>query len=187
MATARMTNDLRDTIRVAAMSKAFAKEKMQNEEALKKLSRKVYDKLFSEEIQEAVAKLPKGFIERHSCPNVRISSSAEKASSVVSLKFDTSVAWPVEYRYGGLPLIVDAELYAEYRKLDDAVNAVKDGEQKLRESLNQVLCAATTVAKLIEMWPEGEKFIPNWAKNTVKGRCCRLSVLIASTVCSHRH
>ena len=85
-------------------------------------------------------------MERNSTPSVRISPDKENSGAAFNLKCDTSVAWSAEHRYGNKPLIVDAKLYAEYRKLDQAVEAVKDGENALRESLNQVLYAASTVA-----------------------------------------
>jgi hypothetical protein len=169
MATARMTNELRNTIRYAAMSKAFEKEKTQNEESLEKLSRKIYDALYSKEIQEAIALLPKGFIYFRDFGTVLISPNSNSRFEKMSLKFDKPVGWPVEYSYGNDPKIINADLYAEYRKLEEESRSISDAERKLAVSLDQVLRSVNTVSKLIEIWPEGEKFIPDWAKNVVKG------------------
>lgn len=167
MAMARMTNELRDTIRTAALAKAFAAEKAANEETLKILSRKIYDKLYSEDVQAAFAKMPDGFCDKAQSPTVSLAPAPNVSPSSLTLKFDKSVLWSVHCRYGNKMLVVDDGLYAEYRVYDDAVTDVEKKMTALKESLNQVLASANTVKKLIEIWPEGEKFIPDWAKNVV--------------------
>lgn len=167
MASVRMTNELREGIIRTAMLKAFAKEKAKNEEDLKILSRKIYDKLYSKQVQDAIKILPPGFVELDKNRTVRVTPHKGHVPITINLEFgDDRVAFSAAYRYGDKPIVIDSEIYEETLKLCESTDKVEESTKILHNNLVQVVYSASTVAKLIEMWPEGEKFIPDWAKGS---------------------
>jgi len=167
MATARITNILRQQIHDAAMKNAFAAEKAQLEADWKAFSLKVYDKIVAKKDQALIEQLPRELFWRTSSKEALIAPNV-KAHDRLTLKFDKDMAFPQSWQYRRGEAVVDAKLHAEFRKLEDRKDAIEASEEELKSSINQVLYSATTVAKLLEVWPESDPFIPDWAKNVVK-------------------
>lgn len=59
--------------------------------------------------------------------------------------------------------VSDKEMLDEYKKLEDVEKALKKQVEELTDRIHQVVMSATTTEKLLTIWPEGKKFIPDWA------------------------
>lgn len=153
----RLTNDLRSDILNAATKNLFAAEFTALKEREKKIGDKVFFKHYAKPEQyAAMERLPAEFFS--SGEEIRCWLNGE--SAVISMSESRRFpAFGVNRRLD----ITDSALRAEWDKLEKERKALSDKKKELSDQINGVIASATTVKKLLEVWPESKPFIPDYA------------------------
>ena len=158
----RLTNDMRETIRHAALEFAFAPRA----EALKAqedaLARKAYAVVFPADELKAVAKVPSNWFRNDSCLRFNVAGRAIRLQT-------TDDGLPVPYRmkdeeegrwscHQSLGTIHAGDLADEIQANADAKEELKTQCYAASAQTKSLLFSVTTIKRLREAWPEGEAF-----------------------------
>lgn len=163
MASPKLTHAIRSQIIANVMKTAFVKEQAAIDARLLAFCDNLYLAIVPTAVQEALAKVPKEFLMRQSSCKVTLRPVAGKydGSREVVIKFadHKDRPWPVGFNYGSgsyaSPELCD--IHDGILKAQEKLNERKD---TLRDNVRQIVASATTVAKLLAVWPEAAQFIP---------------------------
>lgn len=161
MSTVRLTKYIRETVLARLLKHAFEAREKALEKDKHTFARQVYDAIYPAAIQKAMKALPKGYLPTASYLMV----SFDGKYTHVYFGESRLVAECHQYgQYGAAkvfgpkdPLTVR---YHELEKIEDALTAEKS---KAKSSAEAALNSCTTVKKLIEVWPEVEPFVKDFA------------------------
>lgn len=161
MATVRLTNSMRDSIITDVMASAYKQEKEANKAAKHELALKAYDVIVPKKLQEALTSFPTGFCYASSCFSIYMTINEHGSERRFNFSMDDDKPLPESCRYGQFRLEKrNDKLIKEYDALQERDNQISKMYSELKNKLTEVLYAATTVTRLIEMWPEATEYIP---------------------------
>lgn len=162
MASIKLNTTLRLQILEHAIRGAFADEFAALEAEFGALYERIYEKLVPKDQQELAAQLPKGFCHQASSACVRLKHNAQHLGDDIDVLLNEARFFPAYVMYNRACLI-DGELSAAYSRLYNEKIRLENAKEDLKRRIRQVLHSVTTVAKLLEAWPECKEFIPEEA------------------------
>lgn len=156
----RLTKEMREEIIAKAMAAAFDKRDKAHDKATTALA----DALYAHEypgVEKIVTKLPQGFCNRSQ--HISIEAAGFGWRRHEGLKPDSikmSKERPVpHYRHAGIKVGGAHPLNDQAQAVADEYQVIKRDKEALRAKLSAMVYAVTTVPKLLEAWPECEKFV----------------------------
>lgn len=176
MSTIRITAALRDGIVDNAITQRFAAEKLaiaEQEEKVRQLTaqrdKDGYEAAFSELDRKRLASAPDGWFPK----STEVKVAVEETNEVIEIKFAEAQRVPYEVHdkrhYTHIASIIrpDHPYMAARNAVRDA-KAILDAmrkdlwerERALRAKVKAVVESVTTVARLIEVWPEAQELLP---------------------------
>ena len=174
--TVRLTNAMRDHIRVSLIKHRFGKEEEALEAEATAIGPRLYDTLMGEHKATALA-LPDGFVKRSSVMHLRLlgvesyfSHGWDGVDSVLRLSTvacrDSTFVLPDDLPmpvYSGWPynLAKTDPLFVEIEDLNLRAAKLVKSRKEMSEKLTATLGAFATVNKLVEAWPEVLPFCPS--------------------------
>lgn len=159
MSTVRLTNYIRETVLARLLKHAFEAREKALEKDKHAFARQVYDAIYPAAIQKAMKALPKGYL---------------PTDGDLKVSFDGKYT---HVYFGESRLVAKCHEYNaakvfEPKKIEDALKAEKS---KAKSSAEAALNSCTTVKKLIEVWPEVEPFVKDFA-TTSQSRALALPI-----------
>lgn len=162
MANVKLTNQMRSEILSNATKGAFDAESKALMKAHQELSLRAYDALVPKAVQKALSVLPKDFCYTNDIARVLIAQN-ERTDARVNLMFGKALPLPYSIQYDSDPRIVDAELYRDWIDYKAAEKRQEAESDALIEKIRYALLSVSTVAKLLEIWPEAKAYLPRSA------------------------
>ena len=176
MSTIRITSALRDGIVENAIVQRFAADKLQiaeQEEHVRALTaerdRNGYEAAFSEVDRKRLSAAPGGWFPE----NTKVKVAVEETNEVIEISFAEAQRVPYEVhdkRHGThiASIIKPDHPYMAARKtvrdakaiLDAMRKDLQEQERALRAKVRAVVESVTTVARLVEVWPEVTELLP---------------------------
>lgn len=172
MASIRLTNSIRETIVSGMLDRKFALDIVEIQEIEEQLRRAkeelegvAYSAAFSPEERQRLNSAPAGYF-----PERDGVYGADEDGQVFFIRFDEKRRIPYENYQRGLPVRIFSDS-DPYRKLvfnyeetktrhDNLQGDLELKRRDLRTKAMGVLNSVTTVAKLVEVWPEVSDFLP---------------------------
>lgn len=150
----RLTNWDRDGIVTAAVHHAFEPRRAALAVAEDKLAKEAYAFLVPEAVRKQAAKLPAGWISYSATIRLNVGGLD------MSLDLKKEVPLPVRLRTYGerLGAIPIGDLADRIQAHALAKEALKEERKEAQAKVKALVYSVTTVTKLREIWPEGEKF-----------------------------
>lgn len=153
----RLTNSIKEEILEEALNFKFSKEEAEIEKKRKELANDVYNDIYSKKTQEIMTGIPKGYLPTDVDCYVQFCNEY------------TRVFWGdrrlIAYKHCNTNAV---KVYNETHKLTLKFLAIKEEYRDWRHrrsnarlSISTILNSVSTVKKLIEVWPEGKRFIKN--------------------------
>lgn len=163
----KLTKEMRESMIDDAMSAAFGKREKAHEKATTALADAVYEHAFAA-IEKLANKLPQGWCVSDS--SIVIDSAGfgwRNGLKPNSLRMSKAHRTP---RYqGSNPVKIggDHPLFEQAQAVAEEFQAIKRDREALRSKLRAILYSVTTVPRLLEAWPECERYLPtNTHKST---------------------
>jgi hypothetical protein len=157
----KLTNGLRDKIVENAWTQLFQKELEDIKQVQMQLADQIYEKYIATPAQQEIMKiLPAEFFAANDYIYCYINN--RQIGNSVTLRFSTARRLP-SFVCGCYPEFNDADLDTVWNKLTAEKNSILRERDKLCKEIRGVVNSVTTVSKLLEVWPESKKFIPDHA------------------------
>lgn len=152
MASTRLTNDMKETIIKRVIDHGFEARAKELWETETKLAAKAYDRLHPKKIREAMAALPRGYLNTSGTILVSINGCNYR------LDLPEKRPEPGDYHRGRLLLPGDDKLAVEISAFMNERGAMKKDCNEARANARAVLNSVRTIAQLVKVWPEVEAF-----------------------------
>ena len=157
MATVKLTTYHRDLIMGRLMEHRFSKEERQLVELENKIADLVYNAAFTKKERSLMASLPEGWLNTRR--NVYFAIGSGSNTVVMNFLDKGERRFPKD-RASNVLIVVEpgsriAELHEEYAGND---KALMEAKKAARAQAHAVLYSATTLNRLIELWPEVKRF-----------------------------
>jgi hypothetical protein len=151
----KLTQSLRDHIQGAILTNRFSSDEKALEKRQGDLARIIYEDVFDQKTRKKMASLPEGWLSTEDYVRVEI------AGQVKSLRLPKPCRFPFNKRSNVLR-VYDARhpIASEYQQYRNDRDDLQKSRTGLAAKLSAVLGSATTVKKLVELWPEAEPFVP---------------------------
>lgn len=159
MASPRLTTQLRANIIDNALVGAFKKEREANRQARIEITGDIYRTIVTEEQEKAMKKLPAGFFHTGSDFSHMYLGAEENGKSRFTLSYGATGRLVPASHYSSYT-VIDKKLRDRADKIEAMDKSINERTDELRDKISQVVASVNTVAKLIEIWPEAEAFIP---------------------------
>lgn len=157
----KLTNDMRTEIIERAVRGTFQKRELALKLENDALAMLVYDQLYPTDIQHQMGKLPDEFFKQTSIIYVQRTTSCRE-SDLVRLDLISSRKISARDNEWKRPLwecsVVDNAITARIDKLMVKRRALENDQKNLRDSVRIMLKGITTMKRLAEEWPGGEKY-----------------------------
>jgi hypothetical protein len=172
VASVRLTNEIRDEIKAAVLRHRFGKELAGLVKDRAKFARAVYDNVFSTADRKRMNDLPDGWLPSTGSVAFKAATtyvdlnlsgrfSGELNSSLPPTKGDDRV-WlsiPTNRKNGCLVTYeADHLLAIRWAELEAAFRDIEARHREAKSQLSAALAKASTMARLIELWPEMAPF-----------------------------
>lgn len=155
--TVRLTNHMRDCIRDALLKHRFGEEQKALAAQKESLAVRLYDHFFPKELQDKLNALPKGFLPEGCEIWVRMGEGTNHFE-----RFPFPDGQNRRYRSADHNRwrVLDREhpLCVEYMAIHSKEEDIVKTRRELKSQIVAALNSATTVGKLITLWPEVEPF-----------------------------
>lgn len=165
----KLTKVIRDQIIAAASKDLFTEER----DALNKRGNVLADAVFDKHVATpaqyaAMKKLPNGFFNTTGIVRCRLTETNDPDAYVVrtDLELSQDRLVPAFISNYNSPTFVDPDAYAEFQAIENARGALEQRCGEIISQIGQVVFSANTTKRLLEIWPEGAKFIPAEAAPT---------------------
>jgi hypothetical protein len=172
----RITAELRDGVVVNALNQRFSNERLgisQQEERVRQLTverdKVGYEAAFSDIDRQRLKAAPDGWFPT----DTRVKVAVEETNEVIEIAFDTPRRVPFEVhegRYGTLiasiikpdhPYIAARNAVRDAKAILEAMQQeLKESERALRARVKAVVESVSSVARLVEVWPEAQELLP---------------------------
>lgn len=186
MASKKLTNKIRDQILAKIIEGAFPEEHAKVDQLRRDLSLRFYRLIVTEQQEKQMRALPADFF--HS-----LSGRSSRKLCYQSGSTNTYTYFEMDFGTKGLPTpawaantyaeVFDKQLYKDFQDLEDKIGKLNSAIAEIREGARAVVYAATTFAKLVEMWPAAEQFLPKEPVKTEEHlpvvNCEKLNKLLA--------
>ncbi|HDR9086295.1 TPA: hypothetical protein QDB10_002186 [Burkholderia vietnamiensis] len=150
----KLSNHVRDQIIANAMKGAFEKEKKALAKQLQELALACYRSQVSEEEEAAARRAPAEFL---TMSNAITLTFRDENGSRSAYYANVDLPKIVPHKHGSCYLtITDKKLNAK----KDAHEAIESKVDELMQSIRGMVYSASTVKKLLNIWPECEAFLP---------------------------
>lgn len=153
MATVRLTNDMRSSIKSKAMKHRFGESDAEILQEEYNLAIKLYDIVYDKDVMKIIRQVPEGWLVQRS--NFVFNAGGYR----VDLK--TEKSQPVKNEYWVTHNIVGLDLIEEVKKFSERREDYKDVKKSSESKLDAILNSVTTVGSLEKIWPEGKPFYKN--------------------------
>lgn len=164
MAYAKLTKALREKIIENAVRGAYQGEDDAIDCRRKAASLTLYRVVVTEEQEKLMKKLPHGFFnleEGQTRVHFLRDDGGRKAS--FDADFGNGVRLPANCSGYSRIEVESSETEALFEAIENADNALREKRSSLRTQVSSVVNSASSIPRLIEIWPEGKQFIPEWA------------------------
>lgn len=158
MASVRLTEYMRDAIKDALLERAFGERDKALEAGKKKLADDIYKHLYPAPLLRKMKTLPNGFLPKDDDQRVKFAGDF------------TRVCWGdqriVASEYKGNAQVFDANhpFTDRYRDLKAVESKLEGEKREARAKADAALKNATTVGKLIAIWPEVKPFVEKYVR-----------------------
>ncbi|OXS92659.1 Nmad5 family putative nucleotide modification protein [Pandoraea apista] len=156
----RLTNEMRTAIVRSAMKAAFNKR----EEAHNSNTVAFGDAVYAEEhgaVEKIARKLPPGWIQTAKWIGIECPGFSRRSNDGLKLsQIPMSVARPQPYLTQTAKITPSHPLYERSQAIADEHQAIRRDKEALEGKLKSIVNAASTVARLLDAWPECERFLP---------------------------
>lgn len=160
MATARLTNSIRDAIKSKVMHRAFDKLHEDLKEREHDLAVAVYNIAFSKKDHKLMEMLPSGWLPKRSSFQVKFE---EGTVGYITLRFKNEEDMVVPYNkhnYGALVVIeLGHEIEKSVIKWQNDKSDLEKKQSETKASVVAILDSVTTIKRLMDVWPEAKDFI----------------------------
>lgn len=173
----KLTNWKREGIRDRAIKSAFDPRFAALTKAEDALAREAYNSLFAETERAVIAKVPARWIKRDACLRFNVGGFD------ITLRVEGD-GLPVPHGDGycnRLGTIPHGPLCDSIRAHANALKELNSEREKARYAVTALLNSASTINRLREIWPEGEKFFPP-AESTARASLPTLRVAAVNTM-----
>lgn len=154
MSSIRLTNEMRSRIAKAVLEHRFGPEEKEIELDRKKLGSLVYDTLYDKFTQGLMAELPEGWLPTQCADHVYF------AGQWVSVEFGEPRRFLYEEFNTSPKFGADDPVSKLFESIESRKYKLREARGEASAKVNGLLSEATTVKKLLEIWPEVEPFIP---------------------------
>jgi hypothetical protein len=166
MASQRITKELHTMIVNAAINGAYQSERDEVTAMRKEATEVVYRTFVSEEQEKIMKKMPSGFFNvldgGHSLYIRNDDGSRGAHRTLLMLHFGTGRRVPAFFPMAHSTLNSTKALIA-FEAIEDTSDAINLKVNELRLQVSNTVSSASTMAKLLMIWPESKAFIPPWA------------------------
>lgn len=156
MATVRLSTDIKREIASALLSRAFDEREAALDAEFTALGVLIYNDTYSREEQELMAKLPADFLDTLEGQRAQFAGEWER------------VPWGenrrVAHGRGVVNYPARHPFTDTYRDIKKRRTALKDERERARREALCMLSQATTINRLIELWPEVKPFAEKYLK-----------------------
>lgn len=164
----RLTNDIREKILFNVTLDTFTKREENIQKAEKKIGDALYALAVPDSELEKMKALPDGFFEtteRISITNdcrIAVGLAADVGRYGADGNYDMSEARliPAMYRFGSVDIPKNGQLFKRLVKYAKSQKKLQSDQSEFEKETRKLLWSVTTAKKLLEVWPEGEKYIP---------------------------
>lgn len=154
MSSIRLTNDLRNRIAKAVLEHRFGPEEKELEQDRERLGKLVYDLLYDGATQNAMDGLPEGWLPTQSDDNVYF------AGQWAHVEFGEPLRFTYKDSRNFPKFAADSPATKLFEDIEARKHKLREARSETAAKVNGLLCEATTMKKLLEIWPEVEPFIP---------------------------
>jgi hypothetical protein len=169
----RLTDNIRRKIVKRLLDHAFRAERQEVEELEMKLGKMVYDEIYDSETYEKMRDLPIGFFDESA--NIHVAFGGRRDF--------VRVTGPVAACHLGYDNVFSyaasdpkSKLHADiYKRKED----LKEKEQKAAAAAMALLGSASTLRRLLEVWPEVSQFTPELIAQQARRPSQQLTVSVA--------
>jgi hypothetical protein len=176
MSYIRITASLRDGVIANALTQRFAADRLaiaEQEERLRQLTverdKAGYEAAFSDIDRQRLKGAPEGWFPK----TKEVKVAVEETNEVIEIKFDTAQRVPYEvyesrYNTHIASIIAPTHPYMAARNavrdakaiLEAMQSELKERERALGAKVKAVVESVTSVARLVEVWPEAQELLP---------------------------
>jgi len=156
MASKRLTNDLRICITKAVLNHRFGAEEKALDAAMEALGDLIYETLYPE-AGAARKRLDTALDGEYAyCTGIDCNLAGDYRTVPMSKQR------PVQHKHcrGRAKFAAGEAPVIQFRDIQTRRSKLREAENEARAKVNGVLSGATTVKKLLEIWPEVEPFVP---------------------------
>ncbi len=150
MASIRLTNDTRHLIAKRAVAHGFDKKEAALLAEERALAAKVYDREYPAKIQKMLEALPNGIVRESDTIRFHVAGQYRMITLAKAKRRGVDC--------DGLKLAADDKLAVECFDFWRREKAFKEARDLARREANAVLASVTTLARLLQVWPEVESF-----------------------------
>lgn len=160
MASVRLTNSIRDAIRIKVMNRAFDKLHADTKDQEHKLAAAVYRVAFTAKQRKLMDSLPQGWLPELNYMRVEFKEGTIGYTNL-TVKDDEKLRVPNnKNNYNAIAVIESGHILEEVAlKWKKDKEDIRQRYEKTRLSVCAILDSVTTVKKLIDIWPEAKEFI----------------------------
>lgn len=168
MKSQKLTNDLRNKI---THNIYIDKYKSKNDELQKQrriVGTSIIKNAFGDGVYSEMKKLPEGFFVTTSAFTLNIDAHDHEVLT-------NSLLCPSCYKYNPITTddriedksIINArnQYRGEYKTIENEIKKHNEWWNTTKEEINKVLYSVNTTKQLLEIWPECEKYLPDYVKN----------------------
>ncbi len=157
----KLTKAIREEIIEEASEGLFAKEW----DLLRKRRNALADATFNKHIATpaqytVMRKLPSSFFNTSNELRCYFASEAGVNEECADLELSQERRFPAFASKYARPVFVDSDAYDEFLSIKNAENALRKKRDEIVKQITQVVLSVNTAKRLLEIWPEGAKFIP---------------------------
>lgn len=174
MASTKLTNSMRDAIVQRVLDHAFGDRERALKETEHRLAAKAYDRLHPKKIREAMAALPRDYLPMDDSIIVSVSGCRHR------LRLPEHRPAPSGYDARRLSLMSDDKLSIEITKFASDHEALENERREAEKNARAVLDSVTTLARLVQVWPEVEVFAADLETKPVVALAVRMDDLNAA-------
>ena len=164
----RLTNDIRNSIRQAAIESTFSPLRKEHAAAEGVLAVEAYNSVFSEVVRQAIACVPAHWFRNDPCLNFNVNGMRIKLST-------DDGGLPVPYESGSgrgyhchseTGTIMAGDLADRIKLHAIAGEELRNREKSASRNMDNLLASISSIAKLKAAWPEGSPFYARFLSAT---------------------
>lgn len=163
MAQVSLNNSMRVTIITKAVKMAFDEREVELSERVKKFGDLAYRVEVSEEQENTMRSLPKGFFDWEDRLTIRVDQT------FYEVRLSKERPWPRHMRYSNVIPKFSGAIEREWNEYLRDKESLKEERNTLERNVTAIVHSVRTVQKLLLAWPEAKDLIPaDWISSPEK-------------------